>query len=168
MPDEERFFQECNGFNPAYMNIRDLERFSKDKELVETLWQVYRPHADRHFRNDARTHFQERFWEMYLGVTLIKHGFTIDAWNAKGPEFFIKKIPKIWVEAIAPGAGEGADAVPEIEYGSLVMTKVPEKEIILRLRHAIWQKYRKYNPVPRCERCGSRRTLHYRYKFSAY
>jgi hypothetical protein len=145
MPDEARFFQECTGCNPAYINIRDLEKFSEDKEFIEALWQVYRPYADRHFRNDARTHFQERFWEMYLGVTLIKHGFTIDAGNTTGPEFFIKEtIPKTWVEAIAPGPGESADAVPEMEYGSSVATKVPSEEIILRLRHAIREKYRKY------------------------
>lgn len=129
----------------SYITIRDLEKFSEDKEFIEALWQVYRPYADRHFRDDACTHLQERFWEMYLGVTLIKHGFAIDAGSAKGPEFFIKdRIPKIWIEAIAPWPGEGADTVPEMEYGSSVATRVPAEEIILRLRHAIRGKYRKY------------------------
>jgi hypothetical protein len=145
MSDEGRFFQECRTCDPAYMNIRDLERFSEDKEFVETLWRIYRPHADRHFRDDVCTHFQERFWEMYLGVTFITHGFTIDAGGKKGPEFYIKEQePKIWIEAIAPGAGAGADAVPEMEYGRPVATRVPSEEIILRLRHAIQEKYRKY------------------------
>jgi len=145
MPDKDRFFKKYSQCDPEYTNIRDIWHLSEDKEFVETLWRTYRPHADQHFREDACAHFQQRFWEMYLGVTLINHGFTIDAGGKKGPEFYIKEQDlKIWTEAIAPGPGEGADAVPEIEYGRPIATRVPSEEILLRFRHAIQEKHREY------------------------
>jgi|SRR3972149_848028 len=143
--NRESFFQEGFECNRGYINIRDLSHLSEIKEFVEQLWQEYRPYADIHFRNDAKAHFQERFWEMYLGVTLISHGFTLDAGGTTGPEFYVTNArKKIWWEAIAPGRGEGEDAVPELVYGASVTTKVPAEQIILRLRHAIEEKYGKY------------------------
>ncbi|MDD5435321.1 MAG: hypothetical protein PH343_07830 [Nitrospira sp.] len=76
---------------------------------------------------------------------MILHEFTLDAGSTTGPEFYIMNVgKKIWWEAIAPGSGDGADAVPELVYGASVTTEVPAEQIILRLRHAIEEKYRKY------------------------
>jgi len=73
------FFQSGNDCDPGYMNVRDLAHHSEDRVFVESLWQMYRPYADTNFRSDARHHFNEQFWEMYLGCTLLEHGFRISS-----------------------------------------------------------------------------------------
>jgi type I restriction enzyme S subunit len=121
----------------GYKNLRDAAHLIEYKKYIESLWENYKPYADEHFRSDACKHFQERFWEMYLGVTFIKHGFTINRGGDKGPEFYIETNAgrKIWIEAIAPHPGDGADAFPPLKTG--VWRDAPVNEFILRLTHAI-------------------------------
>ena len=141
----DEFFITCDSCDLGYKNVRDLENHIAEKEFVENLWSIYKPYADRHFKEDAKLHFQERFWEMYLGGTLLDHGFKLDPHSNKGPEFFIElNNNRCWFEAIAPSAGEGPDAVPDMEHGKIVATRVPTDEIVLRLRHAIHEKYKIY------------------------
>ena len=140
-----KFFLSCDDCDPGYINIRDQDYRLEDKKFVEQLWSSYKPYADLNFKTDARKHFQERFWEMYLGNTFLNHKFELDQYSQKGPEFYLGiNDNRYWIEAISPGAGEGLDAVPEIEYGKPLATRVPEYEIILRFRHAIFEKYKKY------------------------
>jgi type I restriction enzyme S subunit len=130
---------------PAYTNLRDLSEVAHHRKFVENLWAIYAPYADDHFVTDARMHLQERFWEMYLGCTLIKNGFELFNPSRRGPEFYCQTDgARCWFEAITPGPGTGRDLVPEIEYNTTVATRVPEEQIILRLRHAIHEKYKKY------------------------
>lgn len=141
----DEFFITCDDCDLGYKDVRDEENLSEIKQFVESLWSLYKPYSDRHFREDARQHFQERFWEMYLGNTFLKHGFKLNPHTNKGPEFYIEiNNKRCWLEAIAPSAGEGPDAVPEMEFGGKVATRVPSDEIILRLRHAIHEKHKKY------------------------
>jgi len=140
------FFQSGNDCDPGYMNVRDLAHHSEDRVFVESLWQMYRPYADTNFRSDARHHFNEQFWEMYLGCTLLEHGFRISSGGSIGPEFYSTiQHQRCWFEAIAPSAGCGPDAVPDVRYGAPVATQVPADEIILRLRHGIHEKHQKYS-----------------------
>jgi len=141
----DKFFITCDNCDLGYQNVRDEPCLKKEKEFVESLWSLYKPYADRHFKEDATKHFQERFWEMYLGATLLKYDFKIDSHNEKGPEFVTKLNSKrCWFEAITPSPGAGPDAVPEMEYGAKIAIRVPTDEITLRLRHAIHEKYKKY------------------------
>lgn len=138
------FFQPGTDHDAGYINVRDNPCLAEDRAFVEHLWEKYYPYADTNFLTDARKHFQERFWEMYVGVAVLERGFPLHRGSAKGPEFYFDcKERKVWVEAIAPGQGEGPDAVPELEYGKPVATRVPEEEIILRIRHALLEKNRK-------------------------
>lgn len=145
---EPSFFLPTKNGCLAYKNVRDkpdLCGFKNYglKNYVESLWEIYRPHADRNFRSDACNHFQSRFWEMYLGVTFIEHGFKICNDKSTGPEFYLENGDRrIWIEAVAPGAGGGPDAVPAQETG--VAGDAPINEFILRLRHAIEEKWKKY------------------------
>lgn len=135
------FFLNATECDPGYKNVRDGSNpiLRDAKKYVESLWKAYKTYADNNFQSDAVNHFQERFWEMYLGVTFIKHGFTIERGGNTGPEFFISNMPrKIWIEAIAPSAGDGPDAVPERKIGIAGVS--PVNEFILRLRHAIEEK----------------------------
>ncbi len=139
------FFSASERCDPAYRNVRDKSELRGYKCYVEFLWRAYAPYADRHFLSDAITHFQERFWEMYLGASFLAHGHCIDRGGKEGPEFSIQTgTKKVWVEAIAPSAGEGKDAVPQPNYGSIVAERAPVDEVILRLRHAIEEKKKKY------------------------
>lgn len=142
------FFMISDECDSGYKNVRDKPRYIKHKEFVESLWAVYRPYADKNLLSDAKTHFQERFWEMYLGATFLNHGFTIDKGSNKGPEFFLSNLPqKIWIEAIAPGPGTGPDAyfLPRSQGNSPQAFTVPIDAIILRLRSAIEDKKKKYD-----------------------
>ena len=145
MPSD--FFIDAAKCAPGYKNVRDEPHYSDFKNFVESLWKIYKPYADKHFQSDAAIHFQERFWEMYLGATFLKHRFTINRGGDKGPEFYLSNTPKkIWIEAITPGHGNGPDAyeLPKTPGNSPVAFTVPTNEIILRLRNAIWEKKRKY------------------------
>jgi len=74
--------------DPAYLNTRDHPRGVEFKHFVEELWRRSCHLADSHFREDARTHFHQRFWEMYLAVTLIEHDFDLKRYGPEGPEFY--------------------------------------------------------------------------------
>lgn len=142
MTTNANFFQPGVVRDPTYANVRDEEHLSCEKEFVESLWSTYRPLADPHFRSDARNHFLQRFWEMYLACTLLKRGFTLIRSGNEGPEFYFEfNSQRIWVEAIAPGAGDGPDHVPEIQLGECY--DVPERQILLRFTAAIFAKQEK-------------------------
>src|SRR5882672_5656145 len=50
-----------------YMMVRDRPLFAYNKDLIERMWQEFAPLCpDRHFLEDAKTHFHARTWEMYL------------------------------------------------------------------------------------------------------
>ncbi|MEW6659464.1 MAG: hypothetical protein AB1424_12465 [Thermodesulfobacteriota bacterium] len=121
---DHSFFLQGKCKDEAYRNVRDDPYFAKGKAYVELLWSRYHDLADRHFRQDARNHFLERFWEMYLAVTLREQGFQLIRVGGKGPEFnFLHKGCKVWVEAIAPGPGDKEeDRVPD--YFSREVTNI--------------------------------------------
>lgn len=139
------FFENCGEAGAEYINTRDEDNYSSNKPFIEQLWSIYKPYADKHFKKEAKLHFHERFWEMYLGATLIKRGYSLEPTpQCQGPEFYIDMgSRRMWFEAIAPGRGEGNDAVPESPLGQVA--EPPQREILLRLTHAIREKHRKYN-----------------------
>jgi hypothetical protein len=114
----------------------------RDKAFLEELWQQYRLYADTKFRTQIRESFQQSFWEMYLGVTLLENEHTIESKDS-GPDFKIAnfKGKTIWIEATAPNRGVTEHKVPELNYGSDIAERYPEEEIILRLRSSIRAKF---------------------------
>jgi hypothetical protein len=136
----------------AYINVRDnLLTANKllypgqpePRMFIESLWNRYRDLADPHFREDARNHFLERFWEMYLAVTLRERGFQLTRVDDEGPEFyFLHKDRKVWVEAVAPGPGNEEDKVPGLFYGEV--QEVPTEKILLRFTNALYNKRNQY------------------------
>lgn len=127
--------------------IRDDPRFNKQKDLIEDLWERYRSHADPGFQQKIARSFHPHFWEMYLACVLMDRGYQLAPKDdAKGPDICILNADRrLWVEAVAPGCGEGADAVPVPRIDSAEYA--PVGRIILRLRSAIeekWQKYKSY------------------------
>jgi hypothetical protein len=127
----------------GYLNTRDHPRGIQHKQFVEELWSRFHPLADPHFREDARNHFLQRFWEMYLAVTLLEHGFSLQRYGDEGPEFYASLDGRrIWFEAITPGAGTGPDQVHDLVPGT--SGYVPVEKILLRFTHALVEKRSRY------------------------
>ncbi|MEG3988564.1 hypothetical protein QUA13_15675 [Microcoleus sp. S28C3] len=148
-------------FEPAeddlYNSLRDGLTFSEDEKIIQSMflkddkkniehmWSLYEPYADKDFLQEVRKDFHPRFWEMYLGFSLIKQGVSLDQYNKRqgGPDLLILSGKlKVWLEAVAPTAGRSANAVPEIEFG--VVRDVPDEQIKLRYCSVIDKKYKKY------------------------
>jgi hypothetical protein len=139
----QSFFLLGDDCDPSYLNIQRVQFVRPAKQYVERLWRMYAPYADRHFREDARKHFLQRYWEMYLAVALKDAGFTPVKLTDKGPEFFIEiDGRRVWVEAIAPGGGQGPDKVPEFPLREVF--KVPTEQVLLRYTNALAEKHAKY------------------------
>jgi hypothetical protein len=120
----------------GYRNVRDTAVLQPAREYTEGLWERYRSFADCHFLEDARQHFLQRYWEMYLTVALMEQDCAPVRVGGSGPEFFFPfDGRRVWVEAIAPGPGKGNDRVPDdlAEYGF----SVPTEKILLRYTSAL-------------------------------
>jgi hypothetical protein len=79
---------------------------------------------------------------MFLAVTLRERGFELNRVGDEGPEFyFMHNGRKIWVEAVAPGPGEGNDRVPDCRQGETV----PVEKILLRFTNPLDKKKENYN-----------------------
>lgn len=110
---------------------------------MESLWGRYVNHADREFLVEIARQFHPRFWEMYLTCSLMDLGFQVVPYRGGGPDVKLDFGSKcVWIEAVAPGPGIGADKVEEIEH-SVEFFRVPEEQIVLRFQSAIGEKARK-------------------------
>ena len=146
------FFQPGPASQP-YKSVRDGTNLADVKNLIEHMWLAYHPHADPHFLTDAKQHFHQRTWEMYLWYVLSSHGFSPTKPGSKGPDYcFRSGEEKTWLEAVAPGRGEGRDAVPRLRFlndmletgEKPIAQDVPEEEILLRFTHALDYKRKRY------------------------
>lgn len=138
------FFSKDNVPDPFYACIRDDPSRKDDRNFVEELWQEYAPYAEPEFLEDAKRDFHAKTWEMYLACVFLKNGFQLQKKTKKeGPDICLLVQQKpIWIEAIAPGSGTGADAVPGYEYG--VVFETPKDKVLLRFTSAIEEKRKKY------------------------
>jgi hypothetical protein len=153
---EDSFFSP-GGAGRAYEVCRDDWMWrSETKALVEGLWGRFRRYCgDKNFRSDARGHFHQRTWEMYLASVLLDAGISLAPAPPKGPDLVLEiGGNRAWVEAIAVEKGDGADAVslPEARgytrkrsdgFSTWRGQPPTEEELILRLTHAISTKYKK-------------------------
>jgi hypothetical protein len=117
-----------------YKSTRDHPNAAKTKAFLEELWIQYCPYADRHFLQELRqeNQFYPRLWELHLGCTLLRRGDDLKKVGNEGPDFCVHVgDKKIWIEAIAPGAGTKKDAVPPLCWKSSAMQDIPEKQIRL-------------------------------------
>src|SRR5215831_1944053 len=127
----------------AYQHTRDDPSGAAHKRFVEELWAKFYPLADPHFREDARNHFLERFWEMYLAVALIEQGFPLHRHGERGPKFYaLIGNRRVWFEPVAPSLGTTADQVPKPVTGAAAY--LSDMKTILRLTNAFGTKRRVY------------------------
>jgi len=138
-----------------YTAIRDRSEFKKCKKYIEELWSFYHHLSDQHFLSDAKSHFVERLWEMYLAKALSNSNHKISSGGSTGPDFKINfHSTTFWVEATAPGSGSGNDAVPDLAINQV--NDVPEEQIMLRLSNSITNKVAKWRQwYPKIKRTGN-------------
>ncbi|MCS3725776.1 hypothetical protein [Bradyrhizobium betae] len=125
--------------DPGYVNVRDASDgpLKSARWLCEYLWIIYQNHADEQFRTEFRSNFDQRFWEMYLTMTLIFSGYEVTCPNP-GPDIgVIHRGRRIWFEATTPhkGAPTNPDRVPTPAGGML--EDVPEDKLVLRHLSAV-------------------------------
>ena len=138
------FDKSINASDRDYITlVRHPTKFKSERAFVDSLWQKYAPFADKHFQTECGKAFLQRYWEMYLTMSLEKQGFGIES-KDHGPDVRISKDEHVcWVEAIAATAGSGPDAVPEMKHDGTAW-RVPNEQIILRLTSAFVEKFGKY------------------------
>lgn len=122
------------------------------RAMLEDMWQRYEPYADPDFRHGFARDVDGRFWEMYLGCTLLEAGRAllpvIERQREGGqPDLCVlEEGRRIWIEAItpdegAPGPDQIVRPVPFNEGGGLVA--VPMRQAQLRTSGAFWTKAQK-------------------------
>lgn len=138
----------------GYRNIRAgaSEDEAEIKAGLEALWVKYEPYADTNFLKAFSEKPEDRFWEMYLAVVLLKARKNLrkrakltKASRNKGPDICTpKRRRKIWVEAIAPDPGDDVknlDKVPDLFPASADGNReAPRREIELRITSSLFKK----------------------------
>jgi hypothetical protein len=133
--------------NADYVSIRCKSRFEPIKSFCEAIWTIYEPFADPDFQEQFGQQPHQRFWEMYLGVQLLSMDCKLQPKSsAEGPDFYFQHDGlNVWVEAVAPGEGEGDDRVPTLdEHSKSPDKRIPDEKIILRFANAISKKHNQF------------------------
>lgn len=129
-----------------YENIRGErnERCAQIKKHCDDLWSAFQGYADSHFVSEFSHHFHERWFEMYLAVSLLRRDFAIKSYD-EGPDILLDMGDhRIWIEAVCATGGELGlpDSVPKMTLGR--MASVPVREYVLRIRTSLQEKARKF------------------------
>ena len=100
--------------DPRFENLK-AARSLIDQQLramLEEMWECYEPYADLNFRPGFARDVDGRFWEMYLGCTLLEAGRTLLRVAERRREggqpdlCVLDDGRRIWIEAITPREGE--------------------------------------------------------------
>jgi hypothetical protein len=134
-----------------YTTIRtsNVPRAIQVRRHCEAMWDIYRRYADPQFLDEFPRHFHERWFEMYLTVTLLRRGVQVQTTRPPGPDILVAHgSRRIWIEAICATGGEPGrpDSIAEPRYDvqgeSAVIDSGYEQwdKIALRIRNAIQKK----------------------------
>jgi hypothetical protein len=140
-----------DNLDQGYLNLRE-SRFAAERALRDTLeqmWTAYEPYADPDFRDGFARDPDGRFWELYLGCTLLEGGKSLlpatERQRSGGrPDLCVLDADRrLWIEAIAPDRGApGPDHVagplPINEGGGF--EPAPVRQAQLRITSAFWTK----------------------------
>ena len=122
----------------------DFDWVGEARAHCEDLWTDFQEFADPNFRDEfvCRTH--ERWFEMYITVSLIRAGHKVTC-RKPGPDILLKEDGRrIWIEATCATRGQPGrpDSVPCKETGGI--HREPTDQYVLRVRNALDEKQRKY------------------------
>jgi hypothetical protein len=140
------FFRQTPATDAAYVELRDGQRahIQEARRFIEHMWSLCGDFLDSDLRDRATRNFSGAFWELYLAFALYANGVHLVPRSQRhpaksGPDLLIRE-PRIWIEAVAPGPGQGADRVPDLMDKPGVHA-VPDEQLQLRLRSAIEEKH---------------------------
>ncbi|PYK11263.1 MAG: hypothetical protein DME65_07760 [Verrucomicrobia bacterium] len=140
------FFLPGPAVDPQYLAVRDGERdyVQEARRFIDDMWSHCGEFLDSDLREKARDNFSGAFWELYLTFAFFANGVHLvprkrRSPSKSGPDLLISE-PRIWIEAVAPGPGVGADKVPDL-MGTQGAYSVPDEQLKLRLRNAIEEKH---------------------------
>lgn len=119
------------------------------RAMLQEMWSRYEPYADTDFRHGFARDVDGRFWEMYLGCTLLEAGRTllpvVERQRDGGqPDLCVLEHGRrIWIEATtpdegAPGPDQIVRPVPINQGGGLAAA--PIRQAQLRTSCAFWTK----------------------------
>jgi len=125
-PDYDRGYV-CQGSGAGYDSRRTW---------MQELWEEFEPYADNHFLGGFKRDFSGRSWELYLGVTFLRRGYSLDRIGNKGPDLkVIKDGFYTYIEAVSSTPGSGPDQVPDLLEKTV--GNVPEDEMQLRVANSL-------------------------------
>ena len=110
----------------------------------EDLWSVFQDFADSNFKREFAINTHQRWFEMYLTVSLIRAGQKV-ACPKPGPDVLLNVDGRrIWIEAVCATSGQPGlpDSIRPPVFGQL--TQEPTEQYVLRIRTALDEKQRKY------------------------
>ena len=120
------------------------EHFRTAKAHCEDLWSDFSEYADRHFLDEFPVNFHQRWFEMYLTVSLIRAGLAVESQNS-GPDVFLTiGERRVWIEAVCVTEGQVGkpDSVPPLELGKA--GDVAIKQYVTRIRNSLDEKAKKF------------------------
>jgi len=100
--------------DPFYINVRTSNhpRAMQVREHCERMWAIYHRYADRQFLAEFPRRFHDRWFEMYLTVTLLQQGAQVQKTRPPGPDVLVAdEGRRIWVERYAHRAESLADQI---------------------------------------------------------
>lgn len=138
----DEFFSASSTSDPIYLAVRNEERYAHVRSHLKALWKKYSAYADPHFCTEIARQFQQRYWEMRLGCTLLDLGFILKQAKRQGPDYdaCTSAGKHIYIEAVAVSSGQGNDAVPRPNFDPQTCARYPIDQIILRILGAIANK----------------------------
>lgn len=138
----------------GFENLKSAELLTEQqlRAILQEMWSRYEPYADSDFRHGFARDVEGRFWEMYLGCSLLDAGRTLlpvaeRQRDGGQPDLCVLEDGRrIWIEAITPDEGtSGPDQIvrpiPINEGGGLVAA--PIRQAQLRTSGAFWTKAQK-------------------------
>ncbi|MGO8718012.1 MAG: hypothetical protein ACLQMO_02190 [Acidobacteriaceae bacterium] len=121
---------------------------SKARRLTERMWSSCGQFVDSDAPERAReVDFYSVWWELYLAFALSGGGISLVARKDRPPNAgnglpdLLANNPRVWIEAVMPQPGMGADAL--IEPPVVGVFDVPADKFVLRLATALRDKFAK-------------------------
>ncbi len=131
---------------PLYRFIHDAEceRSSEAKKHCEDLWRDFGQHTGQHFLKEFPVQFHQRWFEMYLTVSLMRSNFDVKYFSGPSPDILLSLDGhRVWIEAIcaSPGLKGLPDSVSPIPYDTVA--PVPIKQYVMRICNSLDSKAQK-------------------------
>lgn len=140
---KEKYSEEYDPYYIATACIKDR------KNLIDKLWEKYEPYVDYSFENQYKSpkNFHQRTWEMYVGCMLVENNVIPNKNTGRGPDFYVEN--SFYIECVACNNADSTESLsyvisPDFTEKRIQCLDVQEDEIILRIRHSINKKIKKY------------------------